>query len=108
MKRKTINFVQDFTDTPGGRFRHEGPFSGEQFREEVLKPAVENFDEVELNLNGAIGYPSSFIDEAFGGLVEIVGYDVLASKLKIFLEDDDVTSAAIRRAFEEHKDRALH
>jgi hypothetical protein len=107
MKKKTINFVQDFTDTPGGRYRHEGPFSGEQFRDEILEPAVKNFDEVLLNLNGAIGFPSSFIDEAFGGLIENLGYDTVTAKLKVLLDDDDVTTAAIRKAYAEHRDRVV-
>jgi hypothetical protein len=106
MKTKNISFVKDFTDAPGGRYRHEGPFSGEQFRNDLLEPALREFDQVILNLNGAIGYPSSFIDEAFGGLIESLGYDIVTKKLEIVLTDDKVALSAIQRAYSEHRDRA--
>lgn len=58
---------------PGGRYRADGPYSGEWFREEVLRPALESAaqggDRVTVDLDGAPGYGSSFLDEAFGGLV---------------------------------------
>ena len=31
-----INICNDFTDTPGARYRSEGDFSGEEFRETIL------------------------------------------------------------------------
>ena len=32
-----INIVKEFTDTPGGRYIKQGPYSGEEFRETILK-----------------------------------------------------------------------
>jgi len=62
----------DFSDTPGGRYRSEGKFSGQEFREDVLKPmylkALEQGEKLHLDMDGCYGYPSSFIDESFGGL----------------------------------------
>jgi hypothetical protein len=70
-----INFVKDFTDTPGGRFITDGPFSGELFRETILYPAVkkaiEDKDKVNIDFNGVYGLPPGFLDEAFGGLVRV-------------------------------------
>ena len=34
--------VADFSTLPGPRYRSEGPHSGEEFREERLKPAFED------------------------------------------------------------------
>lgn len=69
----TLSIAKDFSPTPGGRYRHQGPNSGEQFREEVLLP---RFNEAQLekkllvvDLDGGVGYASSFLEEAFGGLV---------------------------------------
>lgn len=67
-----INIALDFSDTPGGRYRKEGLFSGEEFREDALKPlyikALEHGEKLYINMDGCYGYPSSFIDESFGGL----------------------------------------
>lgn len=72
----TINIANDYTKTPGGRFITEGPYSGEDFRESVLKPkflqAIENNDQLTVILDGGYGYATSFLEEAFGGLAREV------------------------------------
>jgi hypothetical protein len=69
---KTIR-VADYSRSPGGRFRSDGPYSGEWFREEVVKPALEDAlgrdDQLEVELDGTSGYGSSFLEECFGGLI---------------------------------------
>ena len=72
----TIKIATDFSDTPGARFRSDGPFSGEEFREDMLMPLFEDDAdnrEILIDLDGAEGYPSSFLEEAFGGLARMVG-----------------------------------
>ncbi len=64
-----INVAKDYTRFPAGRYKSDGPFSGERFREELLAPALEKTDVIEVELDGVAGYGSSFLDEAFGGLV---------------------------------------
>lgn len=34
----TINIANEYTKTPGGRFKSEGEFSGEDFRDAILLP----------------------------------------------------------------------
>ena len=67
-----INIAKEYTRTPGGRFRKEGQYSGEDFRENKLKPAFEranrNGEKLVVILDGGFGYGSSFLEEAFGGL----------------------------------------
>lgn len=99
---KEIEFVKVFTRYPGGRFRQEGQYSGEEFREDILKPALVTYDTIVLNLNGANGFPSSFIDEAFGGLVDDLGLGTVNKKLRIVVDDDPVTEAEIRKCMVEH------
>ena len=41
---KMIYFTKDFTDTPGGRYKRHGDYSGEQFREDILEPALKAND----------------------------------------------------------------
>ena len=67
---KTINLASDFGRFPGGRYRTDGDLSGEQFREDVLLPALQGDGErVAITLDGVAGLPASFLEEAFGGLV---------------------------------------
>lgn len=76
----TINIAEEFTRSPAGRHISDGPFSGEKFRQEFLLPALQNGSDVEVNLSGTLGFGSSFLEEAFGGLVRYCG--LLASDLK--------------------------
>lgn len=62
--------VVDFSEFPGPRYRKLGPNSGEDFRETVLAPAImQQGGDITIDLDGTAGYGSSFLDEAFGGLV---------------------------------------
>ncbi|WP_425310561.1 STAS-like domain-containing protein [Falsirhodobacter halotolerans] len=66
---KTISIAKDFTRFPGGRYRKHGPGSGEEFREVFLLPALRAGEDIVVTFDGVAGYPSSFVEEAFGGLV---------------------------------------
>lgn len=65
-----INVLSDFSPYPGARFESDGPFSGEEFYNKLLKPkmkeALEKKTKLIINLDGTNGYASSFIDQAFG------------------------------------------
>jgi hypothetical protein len=67
--------VADFAPFPGGRYETDGPYSGEWFRETILRPhlkeALETGQKVIVVLEGAPGYGSSFLEEAFGGLIRV-------------------------------------
>jgi hypothetical protein len=71
---KIIHVASAFAKSPGGRYRSDGPFSGERFREEYLVPAFSSHEFVEVSLAGTLGLGSSFLDEAFGGLVRECGF----------------------------------
>ena len=66
---RTIRMGRDFSPCPGGRSRDDGPWCAEAFREDTLRPALEAEDVVVVHLDCAEGYGSSFLSEAFGGLV---------------------------------------
>ena len=84
---KTINIPNDFSRYPGLRFRRLGAYSGEEFRDSVLIPALEQEDIVSIELDGSKGYGSSFLEEAFGGAVR-KGYQLTEKTLKLISEDE--------------------
>jgi hypothetical protein len=68
-----VSVAKDFNAVPGGRFPWEGPNSGQEFRENVLRQryddALNHRAQLIVELDGTAGYASSFLEEAFGGLV---------------------------------------
>ena len=67
-----IKIATEYTQTPGGRFKDEGEFSGEDFRDTLLAPkfqdAISHDEQLVVDLDGGYGYATSFLDEAYGGL----------------------------------------
>ncbi len=88
MTEKIIRIAEDFSKHPSGRKIPDGKASGEKFWREHLLPALEQFDKVVVWLDGVNGYPSSFSEEAFGGLVRSgeIDKDVIQKKLEIEFE----------------------
>lgn len=64
-----INVAKDFSKNPSGRYIKDGKTSGEVFLKNVLLPAVNTYDVVEIDFDGVRGYGSSFLEEAFGGFI---------------------------------------
>lgn len=75
----TYHIAKDFSETPGGRFRKHGPYSGEEFRDDVLcgllQKAIDSDEKLAVVLDGTAGYGSSFLEEAFGGLIRLGKFD---------------------------------
>lgn len=65
----TVNIASDFTRYPSGRYKKNGTTSGEAFRERFLEEPLSRGEKVLVEFDGTIGYGSSFLEEAFGGLV---------------------------------------
>lgn len=72
---KSVDVAKDFTRFPAGRYKKNGTTSGEEFRSRFLEDPLRHGEEVSVNLDGTIGYGSSFLEEAFGGLVRSLGLD---------------------------------
>lgn len=69
MKKTIINISRDFSAYPAGRYEKDGDFTGEGFRRKLLKKALQKNAIVVVELDGTLGYGSSFLEEAFGGLI---------------------------------------
>lgn len=65
----SIQVAREFSRHPAGRFEKDGPYSGESFRRKFLVPHLRNGEAITVDLDGARGYGSSFLEEAFGGLI---------------------------------------
>ena len=89
----TYRIADNFTETPGGRFKAHGNFSGEEFREEVLRGllsrVIADGDKLVVVLDGAAGYGSSFLEEAFGGLIRrrLFNHEQLKRHLELKAEE---------------------
>jgi len=85
MTTKHISIATDFSPYPSGRYRDDGPFPGQAFRQDILAPALRDFEEVTVDLDGTNGFGSSFLEEAFGGLIREEGFslDMLKRRLHI-------------------------
>lgn len=108
---KTINIAKEFTTVPGPRYIREGPHSGELFRETMLLPrfteAQSAGEQLVIELDGVrFGYPTSFLEESFGGLARVVGIEaarnglifrsseepLLGKEILSYIDDADKTS----------------
>ncbi len=77
MTDRVFNVAKDFSAYPGGRYRKDGPHSGEELRDilvTLLRDVSNSGDRLVIMLDGTMGYGASFLEEAFGGLVRECGY----------------------------------
>jgi len=87
--------VCDFSKTPGSRYRDEGKkaHSGQEFREDILEPnfkiAISSNQKVHVDLDGTIGYGTSWLEEVFGGLARAYGKDKVLDVLDFKSEEEE-------------------
>lgn len=98
-----INIARDFSAIPLGRFPDDSPHNGTTFREDWLLPALRTHESIEIDLDGAEGYGSSFLEESFGGLVRINGYspDELLARISLVSNEDPTLIDEIRQYIQE-------
>lgn len=93
MEYINISIAKDFSTTPGSRYKKEGDFSGEQFFEDILDPAfikamAEN-KKILVDLDGTVGYGTSFLEEIFGGLARKYTSKKVLDTLEIKSDEED-------------------
>lgn len=86
-----ISISKEFSKTPGPRYISEGKFSAELFKKEILnkkiKEAKEENKTLEIDLDGTLGYGTSFLEELFGGTARTEGVN-FARKIKIISSEE--------------------
>jgi hypothetical protein len=97
----SIHIAKDFSRNPGPRFRNEGPHSGQEFREEILQPRFDEArsrgEQLQIVLDGVeFGYPTSFLEEAFGGLARIRDVDAVLKGLSFTATEEPLLEREIR------------
>ena len=103
--------VCDFSKTPGSRYRDEGKkaHSGQEFREDILEPnfniAIENNRKLFVDLDGTIGYGTSWLEEVFGGLARAYGKQKVLNLLEFKSEEEDYLIDDIKQYI---KDAEIH
>jgi hypothetical protein len=87
-----IIISKQFSEAPGARYKTDGSFSGELFREILLEPrfkeAIETSQRLFVDLDGGYGYAISFLEESFGGLARIYGSQKVLSILDLKSDDE--------------------
>ena len=88
-----LSVANDFSRFPTGRFVTDSQDSGERFRAMISK-ALSSGKDVRVSLDGTMGFGSSFLEEAFGGLVreEKFSAEDLHSMLTIISKDPSLES----------------
>lgn len=88
---KKYSIANEYSKNPGARYIKQGPNSGEDFRNKVLEPFFKNKkkdDVLEIDLNGLNGYPSSFFEEAFGGIARLYSPKDVLNSLSFICTDN--------------------
>jgi hypothetical protein len=98
----TIKVAEQFSRFPAGRFISDGPYSGEHFRRKFLEPALKGSGDLVVDMDGARGYGSSFLEEAFGGLIRIGLSKELVRRIQI-----KAANASLRAEIYDYIDKAL-
>jgi hypothetical protein len=87
MQNEFLIRIEDFSRFPGGRSKDMGPHSGEEFREKVLESALEDHNQVKIDLRNAKVVIPSFMDEAFGPIIERLGKTEFLKRVSIIPRD---------------------
>ncbi|PDT15581.1 DUF4325 domain-containing protein [Rhizobium sp. J15] len=83
-----IDLAREFSPYPSGRFSGDGAHNGTRFRDEFLAPALSaaklSHQKVTVDIDGVRSFGSSFLEEAFAGLIRLRKFD--RDEVREFLE----------------------
>jgi len=92
-----LHVATTFSRFLGGRVPSDGPWSGAEFRDKHLRPAVERAlatgEALRVVFDGVAGMPTSFLEEAFGGLLRTmpgVALEQIQAVLRLDASDQEL------------------
>ena len=107
-----LNIAKEFSRCPGARYKGEGDYSGEEFRENFLLPklkeACDKGCKLRIILDGSAGYSTAFLEESFGGLIrhDQMDYQKIINTIEFLSNEDPSYESDIRlylKKAHEHK-----
>ena len=105
-----IVIAQEFSDYPAGRIDDDGDFNGTKFREEILvgalRKAIEAKTKLFVSLDGLKSCGSSFLEEAFGGLVRKEHFDKKALQNTLEIQASEERLMRFKEAIYRYIDNA--
>jgi hypothetical protein len=110
MEQRDMISIAEFSKYPSGRDSKDGEFNGTRFRQDILAPAIRRAIAggftVVVSLASVMSFGSSFLEEAFGGLVR--KENISKGDLKRVLEVDAgaVENARYKEAILRYIERA--
>lgn len=105
-----IKIANDYTQTPGARYITDGPFSGEDFRDNILEKkyleCVLKKEPLVVDFDGSYGYSTGFLEEIFGGMIR-KGYSMndLLNIIKFISKEEPGLISTIFRYMSEEQER---
>jgi hypothetical protein len=102
MAETVFSIAKDFSPFAGPRFKRQGTHSGEALRSKLVRFLESHPGTVTIVLDGTKGMGSSFLDEAFGGLIRNEGWArrEIEQRLKFQSKLDPSYIATIRDSIE--------
>ena len=108
MEKIVIKIAEAFSKMTGPRLINEGEYSGEAFYLDVLKPKYQEARKLGVvlvvDLDGTYGYGTSFLEEAFGGLVRD-GFKLVLDNIEIISEEEEYLIEDIKKYIIESEDQ---
>ncbi|WFF38005.1 STAS-like domain-containing protein [Moraxella nasibovis] len=100
---RTIQVAKDFALLPAGRYKKDGSHTGEHFREKLKDLLSQSNESIEVNFDGVLGAGSSFLEEAFAGLIRdgILGKQDFKNKICIIANENPEIAEKVHRYIEE-------
>ena len=97
MSDHVVDMGKDFSRYPAGRTDKDGKFNGTAFRDIHLLPYIRKGNRVVVMLDSGFAYGSSFLEEAFGGLVRAgVDKKTVVSMVDLKTEDSALREEIVR------------
>lgn len=86
-----LSIARDFSPIPGGIDEQQTEYSATVFLETILRPKViqakKRNEPLEIDLDGCMGYPTSFIKESFAKLAQEMEDPTIFDNVKFISQD---------------------